>query len=375
VLELSAAVALSVLPGALGATLLKAFRAQSPASALSTFRWDAALERSSPGRAHPDLIRAAAAAAPLLDDLAAGRRRAIVFGAPAYPPRLAAIPDPPPLLWINGAEALLAHPVIAIVGSRYATPSSLDVARTLARDLAGVGFVIASGLARGVDEAAHRGALDSGTTVAVLGCGLDRIYPPEHGPLAQVIAASGAIVSELPPWAEPRPDHFPRRNRIISGLALGVVVVEASLKSGSLITARCAADQGREVMAVPGTALGLRHKGSHSLIRDGAALVETAEDVLAALGLTLRPASPAVSDQAGSGPSGSGAGAANARAEADPILAALNGGEALSLDRLEAATGLPTAELLASLSRHEIAGRITRVPGGAFRTPPTAVVR
>ena len=179
----------------------------------------------------------------------------------AYPPRLAAIPDPPPLLWINGDAASLAQPVIAIVGSRYATPSSLDVARALARDLAGFGFVIASGLARGVDEAAHRGALDAGATVGVLGCGLDRIYPPEHGPLAQVIAASGAIVSELPPSAEPKPEHFPRRNRIISGLALGVVVVEASLKSGSLITARCAADQGREVMAVPGTALGLRHKG------------------------------------------------------------------------------------------------------------------
>jgi DNA processing protein len=375
VLELSAAVALSVLPGALGATLLKAFRAQSPASALSTFRWDAALERSSPGRAHPDLIRAAAAAAPLLDDLAAGRRRAIVFGAPAYPPRLAAIPDPPPLLWINGAEALLAHPVIAIVGSRYATPSSLDVARTLARDLAGVGFVIASGLARGVDEAAHRGALDSGTTVAVLGCGLDRIYPPEHGPLAQVIAASGAIVSELPPWAEPRPDHFPRRNRIISGLALGVVVVEASLKSGSLITARCAADQGREVMAVPGTALGVRHKGSHSLIRDGAALVETADDVLAALGLTLQPAHMPTNGPAGTGQTGSGPGVDDARADADPILAALDGGEALSLGRLVAVTRLPTAELLARLSVHEIAGRIMRLPGGAFRTPPTAVVR
>ncbi len=362
-LELAAAVTLSVLPGALGATLLKTFRAQSPAP-LSAFRLDAALDAWCPPRARPDLGRAAAAAAPLLDDLAAGRRRAIAFGAPAYPPRLAAIPDPPPLLWINGGEPVLAQPVIAIVGSRYATPSSLDIARTLARDLAGVGFVIASGLARGVDEAAHRGALDGGTTVAVLGCGLDRTYPPEHGPLAQVIAASGAIVSELPPWAEPRPDHFPRRNRIISGLALGVVVIEASLKSGSLITARCAADQGREVMAVPGTALGLRHKGSHSLIRDGAALVETAEDVLAALGLTLRPACAAAP-----------ADAPDDAAAVDPILTALEGGEALSLGRLESATGLPTADVLARLSVHEIAGRVTRLPGGAFRTPPTAVVR
>ena len=260
-LDLPAAVALSVLPGALGANLLRAFLARSPAAPLSAFRLDAELEEACPHRSRPTLARAAEAAAPLLDDLAAGRRRAIVFGEQAYPPRLAAIPDPPPLLWINGDAASLAQPVIAIVGSRYATPSSLDVARALARDLAGFGFVIASGLARGVDEAAHRGALDAGATVGVLGCGLDRIYPPEHGPLAQVIVASGAIVSELPPSAEPKPEHFPRRNRIISGLALGVVVVEASLKSGSLITARCAADQGREVMAVPGTALGLRHKG------------------------------------------------------------------------------------------------------------------
>ena len=373
-LDLAAAVSLSVLPGALGATLLKAFLAQSPARSLSTFRLDAALDRRRPtdgGRLA--LHRAVEAAAPLLDDLTAGRRRAVVFGAPAYPPRLAAIPDPPPLLWINGDEAALAQPVIAIVGSRYASPSSLDVARTLARELAGLGFVVSSGLARGIDEAAHRGALEAGTTIGVLGCGLDRVYPPEHGPLAEVIAASGAIVSELPPWAEPKPEYFPRRNRIISGLALGVVVVEASLKSGSLITARCAADQGREVMAVPGTALGLRHKGSHSLIRDGAALVETADDVLAALGLTVRPAGPGVTadraDAAGeAGPSAD-------QPSVDPVLTALDGGEAVSLGRLEAVTGLPTAELLARLTVHEIAGRITRLPGGAFRAPRIPVVR
>ena len=184
-----------------------------------------------------------------------------------------------------------------------------------------------------------------------------------------MIAASGAIVSELPPAAEPKPEHFPRRNRIISGLALGVVVVEASLRSGSLITARCAADQGREVMAVPGTALGLRHKGSHSLIRDGAALIETAEDVLAALGLALRPGAPP------SGGETAGAPGPGEPGSPDPILAALEGGEAVTLGRLEAVTGLPTAELLARLTVHEIAGRIARLPGGAFRTPPVPVVR
>ena len=357
-LDLSAAVTLSVLPGALGANLLRVFRAQSPARPLAAFRLDAALGAACPARADQTLALARAAAAPLLDDLAAGRRRAIVFGSPAYPPRLAAIADPPALLWINGDADVLAQPVIAIVGSRHASPSSLDVAHVLARDLAGFGLVVASGLARGVDAAAHRGALEGGRTIGVLGCGLDRVYPPEHRPLAEVIVASGAIVSELAPSAPPTPEHFPRRNRIISGLALGVVVVEASLRSGSLITARCAADQGRDVMAVPGTALGQRHKGSHSLIRDGAALVESAEDVLAALGLALTPAGPAAADP-----------------PPDPILAALDGGEAWPLARLEAETGLSTADLLARLTLHEMAGRVVRLPGGAFRTPPTAVVR
>jgi DNA processing protein len=376
VLDLSAAVTLSVLPGALGANLLRAFRAQTTPAPLAAFRVDAALDAACPARAGATLAAARKAAAPLLDDLAAGRRRAVIFGAPTYPPRLAAIADPPPLLWINGDEDALAQPVIAIVGSRCASPSSIDVAHVLARDLAGFGLVIASGLARGIDAAAHRGALEGGRTIGVLGCGLDRIYPPEHGPLAEVIVASGAIVSELAPAAPPTPDHFPRRNRIISGLALGVVVVEASLRSGSLITARCAADQGRDVMAVPGTALGQRHKGSHSLIRDGAALVESAEDVVAALGLTLMPAGrdAARTDPAADGGVGS-PGATKAGPAADPILAALDGGEGLTLARLEALTGLATADLLARLTVHEMAGRVIRLPGGAFRTPRTAVVR
>jgi DNA processing protein len=365
VLPLAAAVELSVLPGALGARLLQGFLARSPAEPPRAFRLDAALAAAGPpDRAAALASRARAAAAPLVADVGAAPRRALVFGDAAYPPRLAAIPDPPPLLWINGDAALPARPAIAIVGSRCASPSSLDVAFALARDLAAVGFVIASGLARGVDEAAHRGALAGGATVAVLGCGLDEVYPPEHGRLAEVIAASGAIVSELPPAAPPRPDHFPRRNRIISGLSLGVVVVEASLKSGSLITARCAADQGREVMAVPGVALGQRHKGSHSLIRDGAALVESAEDVLAALGLTV--AAP------GAGPL---AATDSREPPTDPILAALDGGEAMTVEALAAATGLPAADLLARLSLHEIAGSVTRLPGAAFRAARTAVVR
>ena len=360
-LDLTAAVSLSVLPGALGANLLRRFRSQAPAPPLAAFRLDAVLEAAYPrDKARETLALARAAAAPWLADLAAGRRHAIVFGDPSYPPRLAAIADPPPLLWINGDRGVLARAAVAVVGSRHASPSSLEVARALARDLAAAGLVVISGLARGVDAAAHRGALDGGRTVAVLGCGLDGIYPPEHGQLAEVIAASGAIVSELAPDGRPLPEHFPRRNRIISGLSLGVVVVQATLKSGSLITARCAADQGREVMAVPGPSLGGRHAGGHSLIRDGAALVETAEDVLAALGCAV---TAAPSNAAADLPGG------------DPILDALADGEAMPLDALAARVGLPTPDLLSRLSLHEIGGAIARLPGGAVRALRTPVVR
>jgi DNA processing protein len=220
-----------------------------------------------------------------------------------------------------------------------------------------------------VDGAAHRGALEGGgLTVAVLGNGLAHVYPPEHAPLAPVIAANGAIVSELAPDAPPLPDHFPRRNRIISGLALGVVVVEASLKSGSLITARLALEQGREVMAVPGGALGGRHTGGHSLIRDGAALVETAADVVDALGLRILP------DGAGGG-AASGAPPVAGGPARDPILAALDGGEALTADALAQAAGLALDAALGRISLHEMAGRVTRLPGGAYRAVRTPVVR
>jgi DNA processing protein len=376
VLDLSSAVALSVLPGALGPTLLRTFLTRLPAPPLDAFRVDEALrEAYPPDRAAAVLGQALDAARPLLADLKAGRRRAIVLGDPVYPDALAAIPDPPPLLWINGGAGVFAHPTVAIVGSRYAAPASLEIAFTLARDLAALGVVVASGLARGVDEAAHRGALEGGATVAVLGSGIDRVYPPEHGPLANVIASTGAIVSELAPDAPPIAEHFPRRNRIISGLARGVVVVEASLKSGSLITARLALEQGREVMAVPGSALGGRHKGSHSLIRDGAALVESAEDVLAALGWQVQPSvRDPVRDSVPDGPGGGPGGPGGAGAP-DPILAVLEGGEAVTVESLVAATGLPTEALLAGLSRHEVTGRVMRLPGGAFRAVSAPVVR
>ena len=200
-----------------------------------------------------------------------------------YPPRLATLDDAPPLLGVRGLRDTLMRPIIAIVGSRNASGAGLKFAGTLARDLGEAGFVVASGLARGIDQAAHRASLASGT-VAVLAGGHDRIYPPEHDALlAAIIASQGAAISEMPLGHEPRARDFPRRNRLISGAAIGVVVVEAAQRSGSLITARMAAEQGREVFAVPGSPLDPRAAGTNDLIKQGATLVTEAADVIHAL--------------------------------------------------------------------------------------------
>jgi DNA processing protein len=212
---------------------------------------------------------------------------------PDYPALLARIADPPRRLWLRGDPSALAMPCVAIVGSRAASPYGLRVAEQLAADLARVGITVVSGLARGVDSAAHHGALTAGRTVAMLGCGVDVIYPPEHEALAQrILEAHGALVSELPPGTPPRRGNFPRRNRLISGVSLAVVVVEASIRSGSLQTARFALDQGREVLAVPGPVVGERFRGSHGLLRDGAKLVESASDILEELWWPDSPAWP-----------------------------------------------------------------------------------
>jgi DNA processing protein len=218
--------------------------------------------------------------------LAAGRKIGIRLLAPeesGYPPRLAMLDDAPPLLGVRGAEAALMRPMIAIVGSRNASGAGLKFAGTLARDLGDAGFVIVSGLARGIDQAAHRSSI-AGGTVAVLAGGHDRIYPPEHEDLlAAVIDAGGAAISEMPLGHVPRARDFPRRNRLISGAALGVVVVEAAHRSGSLITARIAAEQGREVFAVPGSPLDPRAAGTNDLIKQGATLTTEASDVISAV--------------------------------------------------------------------------------------------
>ncbi|HZC67388.1 MAG TPA: DNA-processing protein DprA [Nitrospirales bacterium] len=205
----------------------------------------------------------------------------IALGDERYPELLRAIHDPPAVLYCDGMPELGDRQAVAIVGSRQATPYGLRVTDALAGELSGLGFTIVSGLARGIDAAAHRAALEAGgRTIAVLGCGLDVVYPPEHASLLNEIAGQGAVLTEFAPGTPPLARHFPQRNRIISGLALGVVVVEAAEDSGSLITARLALEQGREVFAVPGSIDAPTSRGPHGLLKQGAKLVETVDDII-----------------------------------------------------------------------------------------------
>src|SRR6476661_8454583 len=251
----------------------------------------------------PDLARRGGASGPARvcsrqeaeRELAAARSLGVALvalGEPDYPRRLMMIDDAPPLLAVRGNPAVFGLPVVAIVGARNASAAGIRFAERLARDLGAAGFAVASGLARGVDAAAHRGSLASGT-IAVLAGGQDHIYPREHADLADAVAADGALISEMPLGWEPRARDFPRRNRLISGLAVGIVVVEAARRSGSLITARFALEQGREVFAVPGSPLDPRSRGCNDLLLNGATLTETAADILAQLGPFLQSEMPA----------------------------------------------------------------------------------
>jgi DNA processing protein len=221
--------------------------------------------------------------------LAAPGRRLVTWGSPEYPALLATIPDAPLVLFVEGAAESLSLPQLAIVGSRNPTPLGRDTAEQFARQVARAGLAITSGLALGIDTAGHRGALQAGArTIAVLGCGLDAVYPRENTGLArQIVAEGGAVVSDLPTGVRPLKHHFPRRNRIISGLSVGTLVVEAALQSGSLITARLAGEQGREVFAMPGSIHNPLARGCHRLLRQGAKLVETVDDIFAELGALL----------------------------------------------------------------------------------------
>lgn len=270
---------------------------------------------------------------------------------PRYPAALAAIVDPSPLLWVRGQPEVFAKPCVAIVGSRAGSTYAVTVAERLGADLSAQGIVVVSGLARGVDAAAHRGAIDSGgPTIGVLGCGADVAYPSEHRTLIDSVQHCGAVVSELAPGTAPRPVFFPWRNRIISGLSQAVVVVEAGEKSGSLITARTALDQGRDVLVVPGNVLTGRNKGGHALLRDGARLAESAADIMDELNMGRKP-DPRSSQMHAGG---------------DGLLNSLPSGEACDLDQIAAQTGLSVSALLPRLLELELEGKLFRGPGGRF---------
>ena len=307
------------------------------------------------------------------DAVHSAQRRIFTLGDAHYPASLLNIADPPLLLYSIGAGDLNALHAVAVVGSRNATVQGLENARHFAKALYGAGLTVVSGLALGIDGAAHQGALDGvaqglagqaslqPATIAVVGTGLDTVYPKKHHALAHAIARHGMLLSEYPLGTPPLGANFPRRNRIISALSHGTLVVEAALKSGSLITARLAAEQGKEVFAIPGSIHSVHVRGCHELIRQGAKLVETVQDILDDLQLPMSfpPDSQSAAKQ------NEAAGAPPAAAK-DALILAL-GYDPVSLDALQARTGIETAVLLARLMEMELDGHVARLPGGLFQ--------
>ena len=308
--------------------------------------------------------------------------RLICRGEPAYPQALADLSDAPPVLWIKGDAAVLDRPMVALVGARSASALGTRIARKLAGDLGAAGITVVSGLARGIDTAAHLAALGTGT-VAVMAGGVDVVYPPENAALADDIGREGLLLSEQPMGLDPMARHFPLRNRLISGLSRGVLVIEAAAKSGSLITARLALDQGREVLAVPGHPFDARASGCNMLIRDGAVLVRSAEDVIEALGLASGDAVDRTADEgAATGDTGDATPPVDApvmaagrrprmeRRDATP-LATLHdqilqrlGPSPVAEDQLIRDLGLPTSKIAPVLVSMELEGQVLRQPGG-----------
>ncbi len=281
---------------------------------------------------------------------------------PGYPPLLAEIPDPPPVLYVLGDPALLAEPQLAIVGSRNPTPGGREMTRELARDLVGYGLIITSGLAIGIDGAAHAAAMEQGRTLAVLGTGPDLVYPAVHRDLARRIARAGALVTELAPGQGPLAGNFPRRNRLISGLSRGVLITEAALKSGSLITARCALEQGREVFAVPGSIQNPLAKGCHALIREGARLVENAADILVELAPVLR----SEVDVAAAPEEVSDADIDLSLDTDSRLVLQSMGFDPTAPDELIQRSGLTAQEIASILLVLELSGHVSSLPGGRY---------
>lgn len=295
---------------------------------------------------------------PSLDWLAGEGAHLVPFTDERFPPLLREIDDPPAALFVLGQVAALAEPQLAIVGSRAATPLGRSTAMDFSRALARRGLAIVSGLAEGIDAAAHEAALDCGAiTVGVCATGLDRVYPRRNKELARRIAAGGALISENPPGIELQQWMFPRRNRIISGMSAGVLVVEAAARSGARITARAAAEQGREVFAVPGSIYSPQSRGCHALIRAGAKLVERPGDVLEELPALLQIGCPEAPEPAALEP---------APGEL-PLVGGLLRQGPMGMDELVRRTGLDASELAAALARMELEGRVHSLPGGRFQ--------
>lgn len=285
---------------------------------------------------------------------------------PAYPARLRALPNPPAVLYVHGDPEVLAQPALAIVGSRNPTPAGAETAAELARHLAAAGLVIVSGLALGIDAAAHEGALaGGGLTVAIAGTGLDRVYPASHADLARRIAVEGALAAELPLGTRPSRTAFPQRNRIVTGLCVGTLIVEAAVQSGSLISARHAMEQGREVFAVPGSIHNPLARGCHRLIRQGAKLVETADDILEELAPQIGPPEPVAASGA-TDPAAAESGADARDPEYARILAALDW-EPRGVDEIAGGAGLAVDAVASMLLRLELDGVIRTLPGGLYQ--------
>lgn len=305
----------------------------------------------------PDLADQLEATWAWLREVTPAPRRILTLADTAYPAALLRTEDPPLMLYVIGAVPGPWPRAVAVVGSRNPTPQGFANARRFGRSLAEAGLTVVSGLALGVDSAAHEGALEGAVqdqlaTIAVVGTGLDRVYPRQHLKLAHEIARRGLLVSEYPLGTPPLPANFPRRNRIIAALSEGTVVVEAALRSGSLITARLAAEQGKEVFAIPGSIHSPQARGCHALLKQGAKLVETAQDVLEEL--SVAPVAAATTHE----PVEPG--------REDDVLAAL-GFDPVTLDALVARTGIAPAVLQARLLEHELAGEVARLPGGLFQ--------
>ncbi|MPW20105.1 DNA-protecting protein DprA [Paraburkholderia sp. CNPSo 3157] len=377
--ELSAWLRLSMAPGLKPAALRQMLTAFGLPDAVLAQSFAALAQATDEASARAALAPRAPDFAAQLDAVRAWRElpgnALITLDDPVYPPALLTMPDPPPLLYVKGRIELLHARSVAVVGSRSATPQGLEDAARFARTLSDAGLTVVSGLALGIDGAAHRGALQGrGSTIAVIGTGADIVYPPSHQALAQQIAERGAIMSEWPLGTPARSAHFPQRNRLIAGLVSGVLIVEAAMRSGSLITARLANEMGRDVFAIPGSIHAPLARGCHRMIKQGAKLVETPEDVLEELGFAIPPPAPApvparrlraLRQTPSADESTRREGDHGLTAEARRLLDAL-GHSPATLEILAERTEMDDTLLQSTLLRLELAGELCALPGGRY---------